>query len=131
MKGIDVFVVRFTPFVVFAFFIMGIVYSIVEDKTPEFYYLHSNSAIYALGLFLISLANKRYHCIYNRAMYIFLIIVPIINYLEVKYDIFPCEDAYSLSIAVMALFTIMATSYLAIRHFILKSKRKLDNGSNQ
>ena len=130
MKGIDVTVVRFAPFFLFVLFVSGIIYSCVHGETPTFYYLHSNSAVYALSLFLISLSNKKYHCVYNRAMYLFLIIVPIINYLEIKFNVFPCTKAYCVTIILLSILTIVITSYLAIQHFILKSKLKLDNGRN-
>lgn len=131
MKGLDVFVVRFLPFILFAITIINIVNCVATGVAPLTYYLHSHSVIYATSLFLISLSNKKYHCIYNRAMYIFLILVPIVNYLEAKYHIFPTKDSISWFIIITTILTALTTAYLAIKHFVNISKRKLNNGSNQ
>lgn len=131
MKGLDIFVVRFIPFIIFALFLFGTIYTCIVGEAPILYYFHSNSAPYALALFLISLANKRYHCIYNRAMYVFLILVPIINYLEVKFNLFRSDESFVFSMIIITTATIIVTAYLAIKHFITISKRKLKNGSNQ
>lgn len=129
MKGLDILVVRFIPFVLFILTTINIVYCTIIGDTPLTYYLHSHSAIYAMSLFLISLANKRYHCIYNRAMYIFLIVIPIVNYLEAKYHIFPTQNYKSWFIVISTILTALITAYLAIRHFVKATKRKLDNGN--
>ena len=130
MKGLDIFIVRFVPFIIFVLFIVGVAYTCVKKEPPLFYYFHSNSVPYALSLFLISLSNKKYHCVWNRAMYLFLIIVPTLNYLEVKFDIFPSDFCYILFMNILMALTVIITAYLAIKHFVNISKRKLKNGSN-
>ena len=131
MKGIDVLVVRLMPFILFGLFIVYLICGYLKIDVTHVYKLHGNSAIYALSLFLISLANKKYHCVYNRAMYIFLITIPIINYLEVKFHIFPNKETHILFIVIATIATALITAYLAIRHFVNISKRKLNNGNNQ
>lgn len=130
MKGLDIFVVRVAPFILFGLFITNLLCSYLGFDCRDAYYLHCNSVIYATCLFLISLANKKYHCVYNRAMYIFLIIIPIINYINAKVGIFPTKEMYSIFIVLSTILTIIATAYLAIKHFVTISKRKLKNGSN-
>ena len=129
MKGLDVFIVRFLPFILFIITGINIVCCASGIDIRDSYYLHSHSIIYAFVFFVVSLANKRYHCIWNRAMYLFLIIVPIINYLDKKIDFIPLNNIASVIIVVLYLSTIVATAYLAIRHFVQASKRRLQYGN--
>lgn len=129
MKGWDIFIIRFAPFVLFIIYIANTIFACYNNCEAHFYKLHGNSAIYALSLFLISLANKKYHCVYNRAMYVFLIVIPIINYLNAKFSLFPNKEAHILFIVISTILTALITAYLAIRHFVKVTKRKLDNGN--
>ena len=131
MRNLDVFVVRFLPFILFAIIGNEIVCSFLLIELNEFYLLHGNSAIYASGLYAISYSNKRFHCIYNRYMLLFLIFTPIINYLEAKFFIFPSEQFYLSFVISLYATTMVITSYLAIDHFRLAIKRrKLNNKEN-
>ena len=128
MKGLDVLIVRLLPFVLFIILGVNIASCYCGLDVTVSYELHGNSALYALGLFLISLANKRYHCIWNRAMYVFLIFVPTLNFLDATFYFVPSDMVYLGLILGTYLLTIIITAYLAIRHFVLMSKRRLDNG---
>ena len=131
MRNIDVLVVRFLPFILFAIIGNEIVCSFLLIELDEFYLLHGNSAIYASGLYAISYSNKRFHCRYNRYMLLFLIFKPIINYLEAKFFIFPSEHFYLSFVISLYATTMVITSYLAIDHFRLAIKRrKLNNKLN-
>ena len=131
MKNLDVFVVRFLPFVVFSIIGVDIVFLIQGIDITDLYYLHSNSMLYASGLYAISYSNKRFHCKYNRYMLLFLIFTPIINYLEAKFFIFPSEQFYLSFVISLYATTMVITSYLAIDHFRLAIKRrKLNNKEN-
>lgn len=131
MKNLDVLVVRFLPFVVFAIIGVDIVFLIQGIDITDLYYLHSNSMLYASGLYAISYSNKRFHCRYNRYMLLFLIFTPIINYLEAKFFIFPSEHFYLSFVISLYATTMVITSYLAIDHFRLAVKRrKLNNKEN-
>lgn len=124
MRNLDVFVVRFLPFVIFAIIGIDIIFLVQGIDITDFYYLHSNSVLYSSGLYGISYSNKRYHCRYNRYMLLFLIFTPIINYLEVKFSIFPSEQYYLSFVISLYVTTMMVTSYLAIDHFRLAIKRR-------
>ena len=128
MKGLDVFIVRFLPFILFLVFTTNMIGSYCGVDMILSYELHGNSALYALALYGISLSNKRYHCIWNRAMYLFLIFVPILNFLDTALCLLPSERAYMTVVVISYLATVVATAFLAIRHFVLMSKRRLDNG---
>lgn len=128
MKGIDVLVVRLVPFLLFVIFGISLLCCWCRIDIIDTYDLHGNIVIYALSLFLISLSNKKYHCIYNRAMYIFLIVLPIFNYLDAKFNLVPVVENYITIVASAFGLTALITAYLAIRHFIQMSKRRLDNG---
>ena len=128
MRNLDVLVVRFLPFVVFAIIGVDIVFLIQGIDITDLYYLHSNSMLYASGLYAISYSNRRFHCRYNRYMLLFLIFTPIINYLEAKFSIFPSEQFYLSFVISLYATTMVITSYLAIDHFRLAIKRrKLNN----
>jgi hypothetical protein len=128
MKGLDIFIVRFAPFVLFIVFTINLIGSYCGVDMLLSYELHGNSALYALALFGISLSNKRYHCIWNRAMYLFLIFVPTLNFLDSAFYLLPTEEVYMSVVVISYLTTIITTAFLAIRHFIQMSKRRLENG---
>lgn len=131
MRNLDVLVVRFLPFIIFAIIGNEIVCSFLLIELDEFHLLHGNSSIYASGLYAISYSNKRFHCRYNRYMLLFLIFTPIINYLEAKFFIFPSEHFYLSFVISLYVTTMVITSYLAIDHFRLAVKRrKLNNKEN-
>lgn len=128
MKGLDVHLVRFLPFVLYIQVGITILGAFNGSDDYPFNLLHSNSAIYATVLFLISLANKRYHCVWNRAMYAFLIFIPIFNYVDAVFNLFPEIETYFIIIYTTYGLTALITAFLAIRHFIQVSKRRLENG---
>lgn len=128
MKGLDVFVVRFLPFILYTIIGVDILLAFKGVDLTAFYLLHSNSAIYALGLYLISYSNKKYHCEYNRYMLLCLIVTPLINFFDEVFYIFPSDKSYVITIVSIYCFTLGATASAAIRHFIQMSKRRLENG---
>lgn len=128
MKGLDVFIVRFLPFILFVITGANTILCACGIDVRDGYYLHSHSAIYATALFFISLCNKRYHCVWNRAMYIYLIIVPILNYLDKKFDFIPYDYWGFIITMILYLGTAIITAYLAIKHFVNASKRRMSHG---
>lgn len=128
MKGLDVLIVRFVPFLLYVIIGIQLWRCWLGIDYYPFNLLHSNSAFYSLALFLISLANKRYHCIWNRGMYLFLIATPIFNYLDAKFLIFENVDNYLIVIVTTYFLVLLITAYLAIRHFVQMSKRRLERG---
>lgn len=131
LKKIDVFIVRFLPILLFIYLIKIVIDCWSGVSQYPFNMLHSNSFIYAAALFFVSLSDSRYHCIWNRAMYIELMFIPLMNYIDAKYLLF--EDVFLvLKIYVFSLIlTLIATIILAVRHIIKTRKRKRQtNGSN-
>lgn len=128
MKGFDILVVRFLPFLLYIIVCLEIICCWQGLDYYPFNMLHSNSALYAWAMFRISLANKKYHCVYNRAMYVFLIVIPIFNYLDGLFVFFEDVDAYLWIVSIASILTAIITAFLAILHFIQMSKRRLDNG---
>lgn len=124
MAKIDVLVVRFLPFALYVLF--GVILFCIGNgwDITIIYELHGNSALYAFALFLISLSNKKYHCIWNRAMYVFLIAIPTFNFLDAIFNIVPMVDAYITIIRIAYIITAIITTCLAIRHFLQSSIRK-------
>lgn len=125
MRGADIYIVRFLPIILF--FISG--NTILElwkgVNNDSFLLLHSESVIYSSALFLISLSNDKYHCVWNRVMYLELIIVPIINYIDNKFCIFPEAESLLYVISLTWIATLVLTTYLAIRHFWKLNKKKI------
>lgn len=133
MNKIDVAIVRLLPFVLYILIGVCTTMIICGEDVGEFYLIHGNSAIYATALYIISLSNKRYHCKWNRAMYIFLIIVPIINYVDARWCVIPDERSYIILFNTLYIGTALWTAAMAIRHFRKTLKGNKNNkayGSN-
>ena len=131
MRGYDIAIVRLLPFALFIQ--MGICSLMVKcgNNPLDFYNLHSNSAIYATALFFISLANHHYHCVWNRAMYVFLILVPTFNYIDAKFGFVPDKETYITLFHYAYGITAIITAYMAMRHFYVpkrKNKKRKRNG---
>lgn len=124
MRGYDVAIVRLLPFVLFVDMGIQSVSALEGVSNDDYRLLHSNSVIYATALFFISLANQHYHCKWNRAMYIFLIIVPLFNYIDTKLNIVPRAESYLLIFHIAYGITAMITSWLAIKHYYKSFKRR-------
>lgn len=115
---LDVAVVRFLPF--FLFIISGIdIYARANDiDMGGISFLHGYSVLYPMALFLISLSNKKYHCSYNRLCYVFLIIFPIVNYIDVQFDIIKDSCTYIIIIATLYAICTIGSFLLCVWHFI-------------
>ena len=128
MKGFDILIVRLLPFILFVITGANSLFAINGIDITVTYKLHSHSALYALALFLISLSNKKYHCLWNRAMYIYLILQPTCNFLDGVFDFIPTKEGAIIIAHMLWIITAIITAYLAIKHFINASKRRLNNG---
>ena len=131
MKGLDILIVRFLPFVLFILFGINLLCLWKHIDIFNLYELHGNSALYASAMFAISFCNKRYHCKWNRAMYVFLIVIPIINFLDSTFVIIPTERVYLIVIHTIYVTVAIYTLFMAIRHFIQQSIKRMKNGSNR
>lgn len=132
MNKLDVVIVRLLPFVLYVIMGICVTSAMLGIEINEFLLLHGNSAIYATALYIISLSNKRYHCKWNRAMYIFLIIVPIINYVDARWCVIPDERSYIILFNAMYIGTALWTATMAVRHFrkSIKNNKKKNYESN-
>lgn len=127
MNKIDVVIVRFLPFVLYILIGVCTTLIICGKDIGEFYLIHGNSAIYATAMYIISLSNKRYHCKWNRAMYLFLIVVPIINYVDARWCIIPDERVYIIVFNTTYIGVALWTATMAVRHFRKSLKGKKNN----
>lgn len=127
MKGLDVFIVRILPFILFLIFGINVLCCRNGIDITVTYELHGNSAIYALALYMISLSNNKYHCKWNRAMYLYLIIVPVFNFLDAIFDFVHDTEIYIDILYFSFIFVAVITAFLAVCHFVSISKRKFDN----
>ena len=131
MKGLDIFIVRFLPLILFLIFGAYLMCAWKGVDIRFLYNLHCNSLIYALALYFISSTNRKYHCKWNRAMYVFLVVVPIINFLDSTFVIIPTERVYLIVIHTIYVTVAIYTLFMAIKHFIQQSIKRMKNGSNR
>ena len=127
MNKIDVVIVRFLPFVLYILIGVCTTLIICGKDIGEFYLIHGNSAIYATAMYIISLSNRRYHCKWNRAMYLFLIVVPIINYVDARWCIIPDKRVYIIVFNTTYIGVALWTATMAVRHFRKSLKGKKNN----
>lgn len=118
LRGADIYIVRFLPIILFIISGVDIILCWHGYDLSNAYLLHSNSIIYASALFLISLSNSKYHCIYNRLCYAYLIIMPIINYADSRFDLIPNVESYLIFFSVLYGLMTIGTIILSIYHFI-------------
>ena len=125
MRNLDKLIVRILPFILYIILGVEIVLCWNGVDISLVNLLHGNSVLYATALFLISLSNRRYHCKYNRYMYVLLIAVPVINFLDGVFNIFPIVDTYLIAISVLYFVVAFITAFLAIKHFIKVNINKI------
>lgn len=131
MKKLDIFLVRFLPIIMLIYIGVTILYAWNGIRMPCNIYIFSNSFIYSLVLFFVSLADKKYHCVWNRAMYIEMMVFPLINYADSKFAIFPTAEGLLITLSVTWIAALVATVFLAVRHFLkprIKRYRKGRDG---
>lgn len=131
MKKIDVFLVRYLPIVMLIYIGLTVIYAWNGIAMPFSVYIFGNSFIYSFVLFFVSLADSKYHCVWNRAMYIEMMLVPLINYADGKFTIFPTAEGLLITLSVTWILTLVATVFLAVRHFfrprIKKFRKRRDS----
>lgn len=133
-KKIDVFIVRFLPLILFLILGNVLIDSWRGISQYPFNLFHSNSVLYALALFFISLADNKYHCIWNRAMYVELMVFPLVKYIDAKAGIFPTVESLLITLTVTWFITAILTIFLAVRHFVrprIKKYRKRRAGDGR
>ena len=75
-------------------------------------------------MYVVSLSNKKYHCVYNRLMYIVLILTPVINFLDYEFEIFEPTNSQYVFMLYMYLVVLAITAFLAVKHFAQAIKRR-------
>lgn len=118
MKKFDVFLVRYLPIAMIVYIGLTLIYAWNGIRMPFSVYIFSNSFIYSFVLFFVSLADKKYHCIWNRAMYIEMMVVPVINYADSRFTIFPTAEGLLMTLSITMILTLIATLVLAVLHFV-------------
>lgn len=117
MKKVDVFLIRYLPIVMLIYIGINIIYAWRGIIFTDADFIFANSFIYSLVLFFVSLADRKYHCVWNRAMYVEMMVVPLINYADGKFSIFPTAEDLLITLSVTWILTLIATIFLAVRHF--------------
>ena len=128
-KGWDIFIVRTLPFVMFILLGINIICCWFGVDTTTMDMLLGNNAIYALSLYLISKSNPKYHCVYNRLMYLVLVFVPIFNAFDSKFNLIPCVETYLVIVTAIYLLSSLITSILAVRHFLSVRRKHINKNA--
>lgn len=123
-KGLDVMLVRFIPFIGFIYFFVALKEAWNGNGALAEEHLFGATFLYIVPLFAISICNKKYHCIWNRAMYATLSLVPIINYIDFKFNIFQEAEQQLYVLSFLWAATAITTGHLAINSFFIKRIRK-------
>ena len=61
-------------------------------------------------------------------MYVFLIVIPALNFADSVIGIVPSEFAYLIAVSILFAITAIVTAFFAVRHFVQTSKRRMKNG---
>lgn len=120
MRKLDIFIVRIYPFIAFIYLGLTILNAYNGVSLSEYNNLLTTSFLSSFSMFLISLSNPKYHCVYNRAMYVTLMIVPLINFFDAKYCIFEESEAQFWIITTLWFIAAIITSFLSVNHFFYK-----------
>lgn len=120
----DILIVRLLPFIIFVLYGITLTYAWCGIVPLWLKHLHCDSLLYAFSLFVISLSNQRYHCKWNRAMYVEAMIVPIINFADARWGLFDEPVSMLITMSVIWSVTLILTAYLAIRHYIVPRIKK-------
>lgn len=118
MKKFDVFLVRYIPIAMLIYIGVNIICAWEGIMFTDADFIFANSFIYSFVLFFVSLAARKYHCVWNRAMYVEMMLVPLINYADGKFTIFPTAEGLLITLSVTWILTLVATVFLAVRHFL-------------
>lgn len=122
MRGLDVAVVRFMPFIMYLFIGYVIISAWCGRYVIEAEFLFGNSLLYSTGFLVVSLSNKKYHCKWNRCMYAMLVLTPLINYLDAMFDLFKEAEQQLLFMSFIWIITAFSTMCLAMNSFFFKRK---------
>lgn len=134
MKKVDVFLIRYLPIVMLIYIGINIIYAWRGIIFTDADFIFANSFIYSLVLFFVSLADKKYYCVWNRAMYVEMMVVPLINYTDSKFTIFSTAEGLLITLSATWIITLVATIFLAVRHFVcprIKKYRKRRDGDGR
>jgi hypothetical protein len=131
MEKLGVSVVRFTPLIIYAIMCVRVVRSWVSEDYICTCALKGDVYIFSIALFFVSLSNKRSHCKWNRTMYVFISLVSIFDSINQSMKIIANDMLYSLIVGPIIVSVSIVTSFLAIRHFIRITKRKMNHGREQ
>ena len=118
MKKFDVFLVRYIPIAMLIYIGVNIICAWEGIMFTDADFIFANSFIYSFVPFFVSLADTKYHCVWNRAMYVEMMLVPLINYADGKFTIFPTAEGLLITLSVTWILTLVATVFLAVRHFL-------------
>ena len=131
MRKWDVFIVRLLPLVMCLFITYVVINAWCNIYIENMEYIFGNSFIYATSFFIVSLSNRKFHCIWNRALYTELMFVPLLNFIDAKWDIIPDNYTFLMILTLSLVLTLIITLILAIRHFLKPRIKKMRYGTGQ
>lgn len=113
----DKFIVRLAIFVLNIYMSIVVVFALNGIDISEYDYLFTNSLMSGIVLTTLVHAQGRYHCVWARVLCYNLILTPLINYFDAQFSLFQTVESCIYTYVTTMAITILATIYLAIRHF--------------
>lgn len=125
----DKFIVRFSILALNAYILIVLIYAFNGIDISIYDYIFTDSILFGVVLTSLVHAQGKYHCKWIRALCYNLILVPLINFVDCKYNLFGNVELLIYSYCSIILFSIFITIILAINHFrkvskVLKLKRQ-------
>lgn len=119
----DKFIVRFSIISLNIYMLIVLIYAFNGIDISDYDYIFTDSVLFGIVLTTVVHVQGRYHCKWIRALCYNLIIVPMINFVDCKFDLFRADEYLIYTYCGLLLLGIFMTIILAINHF--KKVRKL------
>lgn len=120
----DKFIVRASIILLNVYIFVVLLFAFNGIDISEYDFFFTDSLLFGIVLTTLVHAQGRYHCKWIRMLCYNLIIIPIINFVDFKYNIFVYAEYIIFSYCSIILLTTIITLFLAIRHFAKVNKIK-------
>lgn len=127
---ITIFIIRVLPIVISLYCALELYDAWQGLSTNEYRHILNNSGIKSICFFLISLSqSSKFHCVWNRVLWINLSAMALLQFLDVKYNLIPTAELQLIILSAMQVIAILTTIILAVIHFIKVNYKKWQNES--
>lgn len=120
----DKFIVRASVIVLNLHIFSSLILALNGIDNSDYDILFSNSLLFGIVLTVLCHSQGKYHCKWIRLLCYNLILVPLINFIDVKIGIFQDARCCIYTYAAFGIISVAITVYLAIKHFRRVNKVK-------